>query len=46
MGLSFLIVLMGLYLVLGLTVRRYTPQTRLLLIGVTVAVPGFSYFFW
>jgi hypothetical protein len=46
MGLTFIVVLLGMYLLLGLTVKRYTPRTRLLLMGITVAVPGFFYFLW
>ncbi len=46
MGLTFLVVLVGIYLFLGLTAKQYDLRTRLLLIGATVAVPGVFYFFW
>lgn len=46
MALPLLVMLLGAYLVIGLTARRYSFAVRALLLLVTVLAPAWFYFFW
>jgi len=45
MAMALLILLIGIYVTVGLSVSRYSRRTRMFLLGVSTALPGLAYFF-
>lgn len=46
MAILLLVVLLGIYLTLGLSAKRYTTRVWLLLTGATFMLPAWFYFIW
>lgn len=46
MAILLLVILLGIYLILGLSAKRYTVRVRLLLTGATLILPAWFYFIW